>query len=137
MFMLTARKQAFINVYKSTKNASESAKLAGYSAKTCVQIGSRLLRDVDVKTALESWEAEEKSKLTKENYVNRAWNEFESLDKTEANAPRFMEIAGKALGYIGNSNDSRPNQTLIINMEASASAIPTERWQNIRKLLDA
>lgn len=46
-----------------------------------------------------------------------AVNDYKALELTEANKPRFLDIAGKALGYIGSNQDSKvTNQTLNINL---------------------
>lgn len=54
--MLNARQQAFVNFYAKGgfKNASEAAVKAGYSPKTADRIASRLLKNVEVKDAVES-----------------------------------------------------------------------------------
>jgi phage terminase small subunit len=43
----------FIKYYIETGNATESAKRAGYSAKTAYSIGQRLLKDVEIKRKIE------------------------------------------------------------------------------------
>ena len=45
---LTDKKKKFADYYIKTGNATESAKLAGYSAKTAYSSGQRLLKDVEV-----------------------------------------------------------------------------------------
>lgn len=54
--MLNARQQAFVNEYArgGFKNASEAAVKAGYSAKTADRIASRLLKNVEVRDAVEA-----------------------------------------------------------------------------------
>lgn len=54
--MLNARQQAFVNFYAKGgfKNASEAAVKAGYSPKTADRIASRLLKNVEVKDAVEA-----------------------------------------------------------------------------------
>lgn len=54
MGQLTARQSAFVQRYALSGNAAEAARLAGYSADTSRQIGSRLLSNVDVKAALQA-----------------------------------------------------------------------------------
>jgi len=54
MGQLTARQALFVEHYALCGNAAEAARLAGYSADTSRQIGSRLLSNVDVKAALQA-----------------------------------------------------------------------------------
>lgn len=139
--MLTAKKKAFVDVYTTCRNASESARQAGYSVKTCRQAGSRLLTDVDVKQAIDAWEAEERAKneakkreRSKDNFIEEAYKAVESLPVEDSTRPRYLEIAGRALGYLGKDGD-KPNQTLIINVDAK-SLPQGERWDRLRSLID-
>jgi phage terminase small subunit len=50
--MMTARKQAFVDHMLTCHNATKAAQMAGYSAKTAKQAGSRLLSDVDVQATI-------------------------------------------------------------------------------------
>ena len=54
MGQLTTRQALFVDHYALCNNAAEAARLAGYSADTSRQIGSRLLSHVDVKAALQA-----------------------------------------------------------------------------------
>lgn len=54
MGQLTARQALFVEHYALCSNAAEAARLAGYSADTSRQIGSRLLSNVDIKAALQA-----------------------------------------------------------------------------------
>ncbi len=100
--MLTARKRAFIDYYKSTGVATEAARLSGYKAKHLNRIGSRLLHDVDIKAQIEEFENERKANLSREHFVKTAWEEFKQAPLNSPQRPRFLEIAGKALGYMNN-----------------------------------
>src|SRR4051794_11202190 len=51
---LTAKQAAFVRHYLLTMNATEAAKLSGYSAKTAKTIGSTLLTNVNVAAAVKS-----------------------------------------------------------------------------------
>ena len=51
--MLNARQEKFCLEYAKCGNATESAKLAGYSEKTAKSIGQRLLTYVDIKNRLQ------------------------------------------------------------------------------------
>ena len=50
---MNERQRKFVDEYILTGNASESARRAGYSAKTAGSIGERLLKNVEVRAALE------------------------------------------------------------------------------------
>ena len=52
--MLTAKQKAFIEAY--TGNATEAAKIAGYSEATAYSIGQRLLKQHDVATTIRARE---------------------------------------------------------------------------------
>lgn len=49
---LTNKQQAFIEYYLQCWNASEAARLAGYSEQTAYSTGSRLLKNVEVQEAV-------------------------------------------------------------------------------------
>lgn len=51
---LKAQRQAFVEHYLETWNASEAARRAGYSKKTARQQGSRLLTNVDIRRQIEA-----------------------------------------------------------------------------------
>lgn len=142
--MLTARKKSFIDNYMLTRNASDSARKAGYSIKTCRQLGSRLLTDKDVKSAIDAWEASEHAKIeekkaerTKDSYVETVWKQYETVTE-EPSKIRALELAGKAMGFIG-TNDSRPNQTLNITLNKTEvlNMIAPEKWNSLRSLLES
>ena len=50
---MTEKQQRFCDFYIQTANASEAARLAGYSKKTDYSIGERLLRNVEVRKAID------------------------------------------------------------------------------------
>ena len=56
---LTQKQQAFIDCY--TGNATEAAKLAGYSDRTAYSIGQQLLKHPEVAAAIRARETERKS----------------------------------------------------------------------------
>ena len=51
---LTLRRQKFVSEYVETGNATQAARLAGYSARTAYSQGSRLLTFVEVQQAIET-----------------------------------------------------------------------------------
>ena len=51
--MFTAQKQKFCEAYLEKGNATEAAKIAGYSERTAYSQGCRLLKDVDCKAYIQ------------------------------------------------------------------------------------
>ena len=135
---MTTRKLAFIDYYKSTGNATEAAKSAGYAPKYANRMGWRLLQDVEISRQLAEFTKSRQEKYSKENFVDCAWKEYETLDEQPSKI-RALELAGKALGYIGASNDTKPNQSLAvtqININAiESSSSSADLWSLTRKLL--
>ena len=79
-------------------NATEAAKLAGYSAKTARQIGSRLLTKVDVANALTVRQAGDPAIATREER-QRFWaSTMRSADVPWKDRLRASELLGKSGG---------------------------------------
>ena len=131
---LSAKQQKFIASYQITLDPKQSAINAGYSANSASVEGCRLLKHPKIKAELEQFHAKNKLKLDKDSFVDKAMNCFEALELTEANKPRFLELAGKASNIIGNEKDTRPNQTLVINVDTRSMDRNT-LLDNVRRLL--
>ena len=58
---LNTRQKRFVEHYGATGNATQAARLAGYSSKTARQIGQRVLTNVDVARAIQEHEKERRS----------------------------------------------------------------------------
>jgi phage terminase small subunit len=69
--MLTPKQHRFVKEYLVDLNATQAAIRAGFSAKTAEQAGSRLLRNVKVKAALEQEQASlaERTEITQERVL--------------------------------------------------------------------
>ena len=143
--MLTIRKKAFVDHYLLTGNASESARKAGYSVKTANVQGSRLLTNKFIVEAIQVYKAQQdvlmeqrKKELSKDSFVDTALEKFRSVEE-EGIKPRYLEIAGKALGYIGSGSDSRtPSITNNIQINAViTNQSPSELWDMARKLMES
>ena len=50
---ITPKQEKFVDYYIQTANATEAAKLAGYSAKTAYSIGNENLKKPDIKQAID------------------------------------------------------------------------------------
>ena len=124
----------FIAGIKAGLTQQQAALNAGYSPKTAHTQASQLMRKPKIIAVLDEWKASKRSKITQDDYVDLALNDYKALELTEANKPRFLDIAGKALGYIGaGQQDNRPNQTLNITLQSG-----TDRdtlLANVRRLL--
>jgi hypothetical protein len=136
---INEREALFIAYYQAegetNLNATESARKAGYSPKSCPQIGSQLLRKPKIREAIQKHIDSKRADITKKDYVDMAIKDYKELSITEANKPRFLDIAGKALGYIGNNQDARPNQSLtLINVDMTGKT-QEQLWDMTRKLL--
>lgn len=74
---MTEKQRRFVDYYLQTANAAESARRAGYSKKTDYSIGERLLRNVEVRKAIE-----ERLKQMESNRLAETREVLEHLTKT-------------------------------------------------------
>ncbi len=135
---LTAKQSRFVEAYKELNNGPQSAIKAGYSAKYAHIEASRLLKHDAIMLALDDWRKLKRKEVTRDDFVDLALNDYKALELTEPNKPRMLDIAGKAMGYLNNNGDSRPNQTLNITINSETelnSKNQGEIWENTRKLL--
>lgn len=140
---LKPRDILFINEYKITKNAAKAARVMGYVGKHAALAGYKMLKKECVKRAIEAHEAQELAQsaeklktfeLSKEKFTETAWKKFETV-KDETIKPRYLDIAGRSLGYLGKDGASTTNNNLIINVDAKS--LPAgERWDRLRQLID-
>ena len=68
---LTLRRQKFVSEYVETGNATEAARLAGYSPRTAYSQGSRLLTFVEVQQAIETERQTLRARGTRPGSVSR------------------------------------------------------------------
>lgn len=112
MEQLRQKHIAFINAYtslgqKSYQNASESARIAGYSAESAGNAGnkllkrSRIIQEIDRITAEQNAVAVARQDITREKYLSMATEAYEICTPKHANAPRYMEIIGRVKGFFG------------------------------------
>lgn len=134
---LTQKQALFIAAYQLDPNATNAALKAGYSSKSADQIGSRMIRQPKILAEIEQWRAEKRQDLTKDDFIDKAMGVYETLDNVEANKPRFLEIAGKTLGYLGGNGEVRPTQVNLtqINVNATGTKGINDLWQATRDLL--
>ncbi len=104
------------------QNATQAAKKAGYSEKSCAQIGYQNLKKPKIIAELERWKASKRIEITKDDYVDLAMKEFNSIDDPcEANKPRYLDLIGKALKYTTAEAPVTNNNTLNVLNVASLS----------------
>lgn len=135
--VLNSRQSKFLASYQLTGNATESAINAGYPATSARVEGYRLLRNAKIVAELNRWKASKMSlQITKEDFIGKAMDRFERLEITEPNSPRFLDIAGRALGHLGSSTPSVTNNTQInIKGDILSLAAPV-KWESLRSMLE-
>lgn len=143
---LKAKHALFVQAYLITKNASESARRAGFSAHTAGITGYKLLKNPRIKAEIDRIQAEELAAVTakaqevskarsKDALIDGALKDYESLPIESPVRPRYLDLAMKGLGIIGGAGDSRPNQTLIVNVDAK-TLDSSGKWDKLRQLID-
>lgn len=133
---LTSKQAKFVEAYKKLGNGPQSAISAGYSAKTSQIEAIRLLKNPKILLELDNWRKSKAAEITKADFVDIAMDSFKQLEITEPNSPRFLDLAGKALGHIGSGNETRQqtiNNLTQININGGESQ--SELWELTRKLL--
>ncbi len=135
-FSLTLKQQRFIDAYKRLGDANKAAISAGYAVKSVAVEANRLLKNPKILEELKHWRKLRREALSKDDFVELAITDYKQLEITEPNKPRFLDIAGKALGYIGSQGQSTSivNNTQINITEISGKPL-TELWNIARSLL--
>jgi len=135
--MLTERQTRFIDAYKQSGNASEAARLAGYSINSAHVEGARLLRHAKVKAEIDAWRVAKKAELSRTDFVSTALKEYDSEENPPAVRIRSLEIVGRALGHLGGDSGQvatiNNNTQININLD---SLSPADKWAAARKLLE-
>ena len=124
--MLTRKKIEFIKYYIRTLNASESARLAGYSRRTARSQGSRLLTDVDVKYEIEKGIKllSRENKISKENVLKKLWDIANNDRAKENDRIRALEVVSKINKY---HKDNDTNKIAIFQQIAEGALEPEEK----------
>lgn len=133
---LTSKQAKFVASYQLTLNPTEAAKNAGYSAKNAAPQGCRLMKDPEILAELDQWKQKKAKDISKDDYIDETWGVYNGSKGfvEEPSRIRALELAGKALGHIGNT-EQRPNQTLNIQINATGNETHDELWALTRKLL--
>ena len=132
---LTNKQSKFVDAYIKLNNGPQAAISAGYSAKSAQIEACRLLKHPGILLEIDNWRKTKRIEITKTDFVDMAISDYKQLDVTEPNKPRFLDLAGKVMGYIGNNNDNPSTITnnTQINIKVDASQI--DLWQLTRSLL--
>ena len=96
---LNPKQAAFVREYLRSGNATESAKAAGYSAKTAYAQGSRLLKGVEVQQAL----VEKQAKVEERAEVDKAYvlrNLTEVVERCMQRAPVMERVEGEMVQVV-------------------------------------
>jgi len=133
---LTSKQERFIACYKLCENGRQAAIDAGYSPKSADQIAHQNLRNDRIMAELEAWRASKREEISKEDFVDLAIKDYKALEVTEPNKPRFLEMAGKTLGYLGAEKAGNAGNTLnLTQINISGGESQPQLWDLTRKLL--
>jgi phage terminase small subunit len=96
---LTMKQRKFVNAYCESGNATNAAIKAGYSENTAESQGSRLLKNVKIRKAIEAKEREfEMASLITKEYVLSALKDIaDNKDEQTQNKIRALENLGRYL----------------------------------------
>lgn len=138
-YNLTLKQERFITAYKQLGDATKAAISAGYSAKSANVEANRLLKNPKILEAVKQLKIARNSAITKDDFVGMAIEDYKSLDTTEPNKPRFLDLAGKALGYTGSGALNGP-QSVTNNVQININEVNTlpqlDKWNVLRGLLE-
>lgn len=138
------RKQLeFIKAYTTPNqsgycNASESAKIAGYSVKSRASLGINLLKDPKIAKEVSIRQQERDAKLskladiTKDEYLCLAREALETVGHKHANFTKLMEIVGKVKGFFVET----ANTQIMIYNESQDNDSPKKINSRINNLLN-
>lgn len=123
---ITLKNKLFLEHYKTCKNGSEAARLAGFSPKSASRTAVRLLQIPLIKQEITRWEQEELEKprklresISREVYEKTAWERSEELRAAKKSelAFKYFELYGKARGYV-QSEDAQKSDVPLIHLIA-------------------
>lgn len=128
--MLTRKKKLFRELYIKTKNGSEAARQAGYSAKNVNRCASRLLSDVDIKPYIERRfkEIEKEFLVTQENWLEKTYKNFKEAKKESVQA-HYWEMILKGIGAL----KEQPTQAITIFQDIESKAKEVLRQRELKE----
>jgi len=123
---MTPKQQAFIKEYLIDLNATQAAIRAGYSEKTAYSHGQRLLKDVEIQSAINKAQAErsERTEIDADYVLKTIKETTDALRRgdTERNAQAIFkgcELLGKHLKLFTDKVDLNGNFSVTIESNDS------------------
>jgi len=135
--MLTSKQERFIAAYKSTGDQVKSARIAGYSGKSVNEIACRLMKHPKIIDEISQWRLNKSQKvdLNKSTFVDYAMRDYHETPLIEANRPRYLQLAGQAVGIIGNNDRATTSNTLNMQINVTGSESQQQLWDLTRKMI--
>ena len=132
----------FIDAYILTKNATKAAIAAGYSTHSAGKAGYRLIHDPRIKAAIERKIEAEKAEIagrqarkqllsfSKDDFIHESLKNYKEAEEARDRA-RFLELAGKAQGYLSSDINVNMNIGMFANAQRELASLPADT-QTIR-----
>lgn len=129
---LTEKQKRFVAEYLVDLNATQAAIRAGYSEKTAYSQGQRLLKNVEIQTAVHnaSKNRESRTEITQDKVLNELGKVAfaNAADYTDAtlkysNKLRALELLGKHLGLFDGKNQTQEVHTLVSDLVAAVKEL--------------
>ena len=140
--MLTAKQNRFVESFLAQGDKVYAACDAGYSAKSAHAISCQLLKKPyviakinELKVKIAKNELKVTKDFSRDDFIQYALEDYKSLELTEANRPRMLELAGKGAGIIGSSESSRTTNTMNVQINLTGAESTNELWELTRKLI--
>lgn len=133
---LTDKQSRFVSAYKEFGDPIKAAISAGYAAKSAHIEANRMLKRANIVSSLNEWRKEKVKEFSKQDFIDTALQSFRSLDITEPNSPRFLDLAGKGAGHIGSSEKGNIT-TNNVQINIDARQLPSnDKWNLLRNALE-
>ena len=136
---LTTKKLNFVDHYIRTNNAVESVIAAGFSPKGAATAAWRVMKDPLVVEEINRRRKEyvRERGLNKETFIEFALNDYNSVDVSSANRPRFLHLAGQASGIIGSEAGNTTTLNLTLNKNTLIASTTNEQLEHLQKMLES
>ena len=130
--MLNEKQEFFIQHYVLTRNATESAKAAGYSSKSAYNQGYRLLQDEEIQQRI--YDAEQEM-TTDVNVISELENQY-SYAKGHGHtnsAIKALEILSRVRGNKTSDEDVLNTDKIIYDIQTAMKVIGKKEMQKLMK----
>jgi len=130
--MLNEKQESFIQHYVLTRNATESAKAAGYSSKSAYNQGYRLLQDEEIQQRI--YDAEQEM-TTDVNVISELENQY-SYAKGHGHtnsAIKALEILSRVRGNKTSDEDVLNTDKIIYDIQTAMKVIGKKEMQKLMK----